>query len=1086
MTDGQRFFVGAKDTVTAARFATFMLKQMGYTVADYKASVAKLAETKGSNVDATVTGDLTRDAAVGVMYGALTAEKASGKTVIADIIGDDADLKAKAEKLGLLVPPAAVSELAVESVKALNCKQIQVVFNQEMDRDSVETEEFYEIYNNGSSNKVELGESSASLDSDKKTVTITLNKNVADKLTNSSEAKVILKKDIKAKSDMRLAKDVTFDKVEVQDGLIPTVSKVEATGQKMIRITFSEPVYDKGNDNSIATANFKVVSGTYQYFVQEATLNNNVIDLVVGTNLIEGPVSVTVNEAGADKDDCIRDYAGYAVFKGTTKFDYVRDTSVSVVTVKSASKDKVVLGFSKPVKGTDVKLYHSARNSIYVSKVTTTGYVDEITFTYGKDVQLPHGTVKLILVNSDDDKNKLVDGYGIKVPDQPLTCEIVIDETAPVFTYGSFNKDVSITLTFDEELDKKVALDTDNYKIKKVKDNTDIAFSIEIDDTTINGRRKVTLLPDPKLDDNTEYQVFIKRARDIYGNITTKEYTYTFTTGDNNAPVVMDPQCSAKAHDGKITIVYSEPMNESQMLDKANYMVSIGEGIKYKNLGDNDSLTKVNDRTVTIYIKELDNKDDPTINIYVKIAPIMDLAGKRLYDRVDPHVVKLFGADTTVFVTVKSAKENRVVLGFSKPVKGSNIKLYYDLYYMINTATATTTDYTDEITFIFSSSLPYYINVLNLVNSTTESERLIDRNGVYVPDQRLVFDVEAPPAPPAPPAPSDTTAPSVVGQPVVNSSTSITITFNENLNSATANALASYTIKKLPDDTQVTFTAQFDGSRTVVLTPSSPLEDNTDYKLTVKCKDLYGNMNSTPYEFNIIPPVYNVDIMQAQLIAKDRIKVVFNKRMTTININDFLLTTSQGGEIYVNDYAPDTDDPDGKTIFLTPEENLATDATMGGFPINLTTVDVPTSSSERNIALRQPESPLEVADKVVPEIVSVVIGGDISNFYNHETQTIAHGAAVTITVLFSEAVANIESENILDIFNVDGFSVTSIEPDVVNDKIIIIKATANDDPTNMLTTLTISDGNAQYVCDLAGNAIVGSSWQAALDENIAN
>jgi hypothetical protein len=74
-----KFFVGAKDTVTAARFATFMLKQMGYTVEDYKVSVAKLAETKGSMVDATVTGDLRRDDAVGVMYDALTAEKASGR-----------------------------------------------------------------------------------------------------------------------------------------------------------------------------------------------------------------------------------------------------------------------------------------------------------------------------------------------------------------------------------------------------------------------------------------------------------------------------------------------------------------------------------------------------------------------------------------------------------------------------------------------------------------------------------------------------------------------------------------------------------------------------------------------------------------------------------------------------------------------------------------------------------------------------------------------------------------------------------------------------------------------------------------------
>lgn len=109
-TQNDKFFVGAKDTVTAARFATFMLRQMGYTVPDYRTSVAQLAETKGSKVEATITGDLIRDTAVGMMYGALTAEKASGKTVIADIVGDKVDLKAKAEKLGLIEPEAKTGQ----------------------------------------------------------------------------------------------------------------------------------------------------------------------------------------------------------------------------------------------------------------------------------------------------------------------------------------------------------------------------------------------------------------------------------------------------------------------------------------------------------------------------------------------------------------------------------------------------------------------------------------------------------------------------------------------------------------------------------------------------------------------------------------------------------------------------------------------------------------------------------------------------------------------------------------------------------------------------------------------------------------
>lgn len=123
-TKDGKFYVGAKDTVTAARFATFMLKQMGYVVPSFTEAVAQIAEVDGSAVSASEAGDLTRDIAVGIMYGALTAEKASGATVIADIVGTDEALKAIALKAGLLVS----GELAVTGIKANTAKSFLVKF----------------------------------------------------------------------------------------------------------------------------------------------------------------------------------------------------------------------------------------------------------------------------------------------------------------------------------------------------------------------------------------------------------------------------------------------------------------------------------------------------------------------------------------------------------------------------------------------------------------------------------------------------------------------------------------------------------------------------------------------------------------------------------------------------------------------------------------------------------------------------------------------------------------------------------------------------------------------------------------------
>lgn len=694
-TQNDKFFVGANDTVTAARFATFMLRQMGYQVPDYRQSVSTLAETKGSKIDATITGDLTRDSAVGVMYGALTAEKANGKVVIADIVGDNSALKAKAEKIGLIQsnttldqvsgssgrsgdggPSGSVSEeLSVVSVKALNTKQVEIKFNAEMDQDSAQDEANYKVIDKDNVEKA-LTNNSCKLGDDRKTVTITLDNTVQDCLTNSSKAKVIVSKDIIATNAKKLGVDKEVN-VEIQDGILPTVKEVKGTGERNIKIAFSEPVYE-GNNNTrtLSTTNFKVVSGTYEYYVQKAELNLDVINLEVGTKLIEGPVTVTVNAAGLQGNG-IQDYAGYKAFKSSSTFNYAKDSSVPVVTVKSAAANKVTLHFSKPSKGSNIKLYHSVKNDeSYMAEATSTDYVDEITFTF--DGLLPSGTLNLFLVNSDN--GKLIDRYGITVPDQSLTCHVVIDSTAPVVKSCVANKDEGIKITFNEELDIEVATNPDSYVVKKLSDSKEIPLSsVELDES----KKSVELIYFPKLQDNTEYQLLIKKYKDISGNTNATDYKYSFTTLDYKHPEVIDnpeidQHCFAIAEKGMIFIIYSEAMNEAQMLDKGNYKVSIAQGDTYIGLGDNDTITKVNDRTVQIYVKEFEAMSDSTNRPFVKINPIMDLAGKRLYGSAEPYTVQSIGSENVMIEEAQLIAKNKIKIIFNtemKSISASDIKL---------------------------------------------------------------------------------------------------------------------------------------------------------------------------------------------------------------------------------------------------------------------------------------------------------------------------------------------------------------------------------------------------------------------------
>ena len=591
-TNDGKFFVGAKDTATAERFATFILRRMGYTVADYRQSVAKLAETEGSKVDATLTGDLTRDDAIGIIYGVLKAEMASRKTVMDDILANKnnyelwkmtskaelaaklaemrahlAEMNAWIEELGLRQNNSSNSgssgedsgfKLEVVSVKALNPKQLVIEFNAIMDENSVQDKANYKIKDKGTDEKT-LTNTSCKLGDDKKTVTITLDGTVQDCLTNSSKAIVIVSKNIMTASKKNLGADKEFT-VDVQDGILPTVKEVKAIGKYNVQITFSEPVYG-GNNDPLNVSNFKVVGEKNTYNVQGAELNLDVINLELNSELKEELITVTVNNAGDGEVYAIRDYAGHKVFKGDHKFKYAKDTSVAVVTVKSVKENKIVLEFSKPVKGSNIKLYHTQKyNEAYKAEATTNGYVDEITFTF--DNLLPHGSIILYMVNSETNGEEIRDGYGVKVPSQTHTCYNIIEEIPPVVIGCKVYKGESIKIEFDEELNKEVANDPRYYGVSRVPYNNKTPFTVAIDDSM----KVVELKFDPKLEDNTEYELLITCYEDIYKNKNTSPYSYTFTVDytDSESVYIEEAQLIAK---DKIKIVFNKEMEQFNWRD---------------------------------------------------------------------------------------------------------------------------------------------------------------------------------------------------------------------------------------------------------------------------------------------------------------------------------------------------------------------------------------------------------------------------------------------------------------------------------------------------------------------------------------
>lgn len=110
-------------------------------------------------------------------------------------------------------------------------------------------------------------------------------------------------------------------------------------------------------------------------------------------------------------------------------------------------------------------------------------------------------------------------------------------------------------------------------------------------------------------------------------------------------------------------------MNEAQMIDKENYMVSIDNGNNYKALGNYDSVKRVDDRTVKIYVKELDDKNDSTIRPYVKIAPITDLAGNKLYNIDGHYIVEGIGPEHVNIIGAYLIASNKILITFNKEME---------------------------------------------------------------------------------------------------------------------------------------------------------------------------------------------------------------------------------------------------------------------------------------------------------------------------------------------------------------------------------------------------------------------------------
>ncbi len=666
--------------LSGTQFITMMLRALGYTGVTLdnclEKAIAAGMLTAGKAVEFGTQDQLLRDGAAYIIYSTakngLVAEEdgvtPSDMTLIGKLVADGVITATDAATNFDYEAPAPAETTAITfTAVALNAIQFKLTFDQALNADDAVKESFYGI--KAGSNEYKVGDAALQADG-----SVVLTVGDYQTIGNNTKVDLTLKKDIRNAAGVKLAKDFTVKEVMVYDTTFPTFDSVEAVGLKNLRLHYSEPVWAGSSAMTTTTSGvitsslsdyFEVKNSTYTWSVTKARVDvlGEYIELTLGTNLIEGSVDVKTKNT-------VKDFANNLVAEKTISYTFVKDATAPVASIKSANQNEVVVKFNKPVYGW-VRIAHSNKSTYYKDVfIAEDDAKDEVKAVFaGADVvgtsfPLPSGNVTVyVMAKTDEDVKDL---YGNKLVETVLTATVTLDVTAPVVSSTEVDGKAAFKVTFDEKIDAGEAIKPANYTLKKA-DGTTVYFTATIADA---DGKVLKIAPSPAFDDHTDYVLTIKKVKDTAGNVNASDIVLTFKTGDNTNPTIKDDTFAVNS-EGKIYIYFSEPMNATEMVKKANYLVSKTSGAAFAALGDDDTVSAISDKIVLI---DMDlaagtSLSYPAVQVSVNVT---DLAGKKLSDTALAVTKAGIGVEVFAVDKAEAIATNKIKLTFTKEIASFN------------------------------------------------------------------------------------------------------------------------------------------------------------------------------------------------------------------------------------------------------------------------------------------------------------------------------------------------------------------------------------------------------------------------------
>lgn len=583
---------GFGQTATIDEIYAFMLRALGYTVATLPEAVTKAAELKlNTDVTAEAGKPVLRGQVFITMNNTLNTAPKDGKTALVYV------LKLKPE------PVVPVVDVTTTSVKAINLKEMEVVFSGEVDKTTAETAANYVITTTGTAaTPVPV------LQADGKTVKITL----GTKATQQEVVKVTVK-NVKDKAAKVIASkdfaDVTFF-----DATVPTADAIKLTGPTTLEVTFSE-VMD-------STVNPTILVNNGVYGASFDAWDGNTAKFNLSTKLADGNYTVKITGA--------KDAAGYTALAKEFTLAYAKDTTVPTATVDKADQLKVTVKFSKKVKNVTVdKFYHTfsawTATNIYqadgTTAVTAGDFVDTVVVqfatsaTVGKPLVAGNNTLTIAQGAAG---SELQDLWGNKFATATYTVAVTADTTAPKVSKVEVTSEKVIKVTFDEDV--LGATTAANYIVYD-KDGKEVTTA-----KTVAYASKVATITFASNLASGNYTVKVSNVTDtsIYLNKIVAQ-TEAFAITDLTAATSITGEYVVSGSNYLIYVTYNEDMDTTTTLNKANYQLGTGalaSAATIEAFGGNKVVkitTTVNPAGLTVKVKNVKDAAGNALDLFTTL-----------------------------------------------------------------------------------------------------------------------------------------------------------------------------------------------------------------------------------------------------------------------------------------------------------------------------------------------------------------------------------------------------------------------------------------------------------------------------------